>query len=454
MKRLLWREFREKWYWVPLLTAAASAPILFKDGYTFIGDLNIDRLIQWMLLPASLAALFGLGAYSSELARSTADFLFSRPISWKKMTAAKLITMLWIVIMAAMVSAVVYRIMCPVPYIKFATPLRLGEGIGISAGVMIVGYFIGAIFSVALPGTIGALTTLIAAAVFCATVFIGIGSLIEQAGIRKLMEPETFEPVWSFAGLIIGALVAAVIISRFGITLSTAARVKRYALIFILIALLLSLLDWNPTTRISYLSSKELDRGMVLSPDGRFAVLLSDLPQRAGLKIELLRLCDRKKVILPFRGVNDITWSITWAADGKLFMYRNLDTEHSSINVVWMTACGRLCIKSITAPPILYQYELLSPDHKIAILRSYENKSRKTKLLFLDVMRCRLLKCEVMLDRLGLEGIWWRSNTEIGYKVHSRGRQYSSSAASAFLMDDSVIPGVRHEFRTARVPRQ
>lgn len=154
MAQLLWKEYREKRLWLLLVAGAVVFVVLMKSAYTFIGDWNPGRSL-WDLLPCVLAILMGLSACSSELAGETASFLYSRPVSWKKLLLAKLAVGIGILAAAAIIGAIVYRVTCPAAYVRYATLGSLAQGVGEALLLTGLPYLVGFAMSVVLPGLLG-----------------------------------------------------------------------------------------------------------------------------------------------------------------------------------------------------------------------------------------------------------------------------------------------------------
>lgn len=153
MTRLIWKELREKWIWSLLITAAGVTIILMGQSFTFMIKNHGESL--WIILPCLVCMLFGASSFSSEIGDKTADFLFSRPVSWKKLTSAKLLTGLVIIILSVIIAEMMFVILCPVQYKPFLTIGNWSKGIAVSLLYLVSAYALGFTASVVLPGAFG-----------------------------------------------------------------------------------------------------------------------------------------------------------------------------------------------------------------------------------------------------------------------------------------------------------
>jgi hypothetical protein len=224
------------------------------------------------MIPMLIALFFGAGAFSSEIDRS-AQFLFSQPVSWKKLVAAKTIVGFAVLAASAVLTAVIYRLVCPEQYVRFATLERLGIGVYWAVIVIGIPYLAGLIFSTVLPGAAGGM--LVSA--------VATGLMILNTTLtQRYVHPDHgfWVIVFSTLGWPIGAVAAMLVTARFGLTLHTGDRIRRYSTVLIgvvgislMLSLVLCLPRLNPqrflprswfTGSASYAS---------IGPDGSHAVI-------------------------------------------------------------------------------------------------------------------------------------------------------------------------------------
>ena len=125
-RRLLWKEWRERRIVVAALAAAAIAPVVFGSGLSFSGD--IGAFSPWLLLPIALAIRLGTGMYAYDGDQDSGDFLFSRPVGWKAVAAAKILPGLAVVLAACVLAALAYILFAAPQYRPHITDERLAAG--------------------------------------------------------------------------------------------------------------------------------------------------------------------------------------------------------------------------------------------------------------------------------------------------------------------------------------
>lgn len=246
MKALLWKEYREKRLWVLMLTASAVLIIARGIGYTFIStggllDFTGGNWSDQCMIPMLVALFFGAGAFSSEIDKS-AQFLFSQPVSWKKLVAAKLIVGIGVIAASAVLTAVIYRLVCPEQYARFATPEHLGLGVVWAVVVTGIPYLIGALFSTVLPGGAGVIVGVVV-----------YGLMIAHFALYQSLLRESRVVPFSFLGWLIAPVAAMLVTARYGLTLQTADRIRRYAITVLgvlALSVLLCLVRLNPERTI------------------------------------------------------------------------------------------------------------------------------------------------------------------------------------------------------------
>jgi hypothetical protein len=424
MARLLWLEWRSKRVWALLLAASLLIPIFLGHGYcySFLGQPSGVTL--WHFAAFIMAVLLGTATFGSELAEGTADFVCSRPISWKKMLLAKLLVGLGIVAAGALLAVVASALLRPERYAGFVTPLNLAAGVAYAARQLGIAYLIGAGCAVALPGVVGGILTVLAA---------GCGMMVYTLAIAALIhgDPPGGEMIvylWAT-----GAALVTVLAARSWLTLPTGARVGRYALVVlgaVVVGTPAVVLVRDPA--VYPWQGGYLQRSSI-SPDGRYAfttVFRGHGPVRErGPYAVMLRLSDgaRAEVRLPAADGDDLLRLVEfthWTRSSAAFF--NLGGR--SVCIFRMYEDGTARLASVEVPGSLRHGSLVpSPDGKLAIVPT------RSELRVVDIEGARLLKTTIAgLPVADLEeanrtlpdsgAYWWQSNTEVGH-VDARGQR-------------------------------
>lgn len=395
MKRLLWKELREKRVLVLALIASASGPIIFGDNYKLLSDsftaVNTNPL-GWIALSIFAALCLGTSAHSSELG-GTADFARSRPISWKKLLAAKLIIGAASVLLAVVLAVVTFRIMLPARYFAFFNPAGLAPGIKWMLVTLGLSYLLGFICSVIVPSVMGGL------AICLLLLFSFVIELLWYQNAH--LTPIAW---WSFLFRLVGAAVAVVLISRFGMTLSASYRALRFTgvvLAFVAVGIPMNFHVPDPT------APDGRDIAWSLSPSGNYAGYMGDerVPGKHDTQIVnyLVRMSDGKKAKAP--GARDFSGSPT-------FWYKDTVASCSSDHV-WMgrmDSSGRLHESKFSIGGSGSDLGIVrqSPSGRFLLL------VRKQKgivwMADIDQMSGRMV-----VVGPGVQDYWWKSDTVIGY---------------------------------------
>ncbi len=219
MLRLVKKELREKQAWACLLMAVAVVGVAFDDlSGMYLGPESFTPGFSYALL-SLVAVLAGLSGMSSELAAGRADFLFSRPISWKRLLAAKAICALVVVFGVSLVGAAACALFLPHDYTQAVGLGRLATGtMSIFAGTALV-WICAAGFSCVLPGVFGSgvvALVVVFTSFFLDWIWMTIGSSSNADSISS-----TF---------VFAAPLATAVLLRFGVTLPAKERAKRFAL--------------------------------------------------------------------------------------------------------------------------------------------------------------------------------------------------------------------------------
>ncbi|MBI2843516.1 MAG: ABC transporter permease [Armatimonadetes bacterium] len=454
MKRLLWKEFRERWPWVAVLALSVLGVVVAGKGYTYCG--SFETFTGWVA-PSVLAALFlGMGAYSSELGWGTADFLHSRPITWKRILSAKLLFGILTIAIVCIVGAVLYRVTIPQAYAVHATVPALAEGAGIASLILTIAFLMGLVSSVVLPGAVGA------ALIFLAIV-VGLG--IEWAAVdpRARFEQGVVPnlPYWIITGWWLGASVAALVVLRFRITLPMPVRTKRYASMTLLTVAILSPLQFvGPFQHWEELFIRL--RQFNSSPSGDYILVMDYLdPSRFRRNWTIRHYADREACIKQVsymvrlsdgaRGEID-TWrvgsvrnpdgtvklwtypvsieSYAWAGEIAYDIYYSsdpMDSNRTRIDLykAWIDRSGDVRQSKVRLATIdrrSYRFRCLdSPDRRyfavLIVSRNTGDASLKIFDMWLDITRPDIIPLDDMITdpKSRRNDLWWESNTEIGY---------------------------------------
>lgn len=427
MRRLLWKEFKERRVWAVLW--AASMPgvaILARAG--FCG--TVDALSAWFALPFLLSLLVGAGAYSSELTGERATFAYSRPISWKKMLLAKSLFGITIAVGSCVLAAVGYRLFCPPQYLPFATFSRLAQGVGTMSLFMCSAYLGGLLCSVVLPGVSGGILVAIASLLLWSgieAVVVGSRTRSEDS-IDMLMN-------WLTYGQVLGTVAAATVVMRFGLTLSTRARVVRFSIVVLTALLSASILavtipnDWTARSFVR----KDYQWSSV-SPSGKYAFAFASIGTLLpGLDYDgsnyLVRLSDGKSWKMDLRGMGarydtleeygqgvGTGWESIpiwyWTSSDTLLFYHDPFRPASGICTVTVGPDDRLILQSVrvgSGNPRLVP----SPDGRylMVVSPSFSKGGGPTRLEFVDVEAARKIGPTIE----GARSWWWQSDHEVGY---------------------------------------
>jgi len=432
MRRLLWKEFRERRLWgATWVASVVGVGALAHAGY--IGGMG--QLSPWIKLPYFVSLAAGASAYVSELTGNRSAFAFSRPVSWKMMMLAKLLYGILIAVVAAALGAIAFRIFCPQEYLAFATFPQLVGGAGRLAWMMGSVYLAGLLCSTCLPGEAGGLLTVIAS-----MLVVGGAESASHAVFKGLNE--RILGLWLRNGQLVGTAVAAIVTARFGLTLSTRARAGRYAAVFLVVFAGMGALGLTvPNNWITARLRSECEWSSV-SPSGRYAFVRVGkcANEFFGLAIQsgyfdshdyLVRLSDGKTVNAAPLGVS-ITFSTyrhipvpggsgaetmplcNWTDEDTMFYYspppdgRRAANATGEIRTIKMAADGTLVSQSIRVGG-KWSWLLPSADGRFAMLVTYGTGT--ITLEFVDIEGARKLDEKVEMAA----AYWWQSDREVGY---------------------------------------
>jgi len=376
------------------LVASTSGLFVFGNYHLMLNNANSG----WIYLSVFAALFLGAGTYSSELAGGAADFARSRPISWKSMLAAKFMVGVGFVLATTLLMALVFRIVCPAQYLWFADPVGLAPSLALACSIMGSAYLFGLICSVALPTMMGGVAVVVLVWFSCLLEVL----FYQQFEVKPLA-------LWSMNLRVVGAGVAVVLISRFGLTMPTGWRMARFwaiVLIFAIVGIPMNFTVRDPLNR------RTQDFGWSLSPTGGYAVFTRQGPVDPGgksqIKTYLVRVSDGRKAEMD--GVNGTI------SESGVYWYE--DTIAAScygglICVGRMGSSGRLRRLSIRVHgDELYGAPVRqSPAGRYIMLAPLGSNAARTPVTIVDLEKMRGLH---ITAGPGIREYWWQSDTEIG----------------------------------------
>jgi len=402
MRRLLWKEWRERAVWVLPWAAATIITAVLGVGLRPCGPGTM--LSPWMALPPALALLAGLGAFSSEQVGSRASFLYSRALSWKQVLSAKVLFGLLAALGIGLLAALACRLLLPATYHPFMTPANLSLGVLETAGLALSAYLIGLCCSIVLPGPAGGLLVLL--------LWLGAGIMSMQLAVYLQHDADQLRLLFVPVAMLLAPVPTAVIIARFGLTLHATARFLRFALVLPVLITTGFLLDHTPLAKVGQRYCEVLFHPtgtttlVSVSPSGSFACAR----EYAGGPVRgywILRADGRR---LPLPAAQEYTW-----LEGDLLLACKDTSDHSGrrdLQVFWWD--GRL--ESRLFSKMKFNRIYPSPDRKTLLLVTYHD----LKLIHLDSGDKRVLK---NINAGGTIIAWWESDTVIGYLERETGQR-------------------------------
>ena len=309
MRRLLWKEWRERGIWFLLWTLAVVGLSAFGMGQRFTGALADQSM--WVFLLSGLDLLSGLLGYSSELVGERAVFLYSRAMLWKPLLVAKVLPGLLVTLISTVLGAVTCRLAAPAVYLPFVTPAHLLQGASETAGIAGASYLIGLGCSIVLPGIAGSIIALLC--------WFGLSMGVTQ--VQELLNKDN-TPIWLIVGMLSAPVVAMVVIARFGLTLSRTQRVVRFGLVLVSVMVAGLLLNQVPSARLALAGCFPPEvtepTSTSLSPHARFAAVMRFHINQ--WQVEWVDIATGKRIMLPSTAQNvlNVRWTAT---DDMLIIY-------------------------------------------------------------------------------------------------------------------------------------
>ncbi|HOF86500.1 MAG TPA: hypothetical protein PLZ36_00165 [Armatimonadota bacterium] len=245
MRRLLWKELRERGWWGLAWAAAILGVALFAHGQAFVGD-RAEMALPWYLLPLTLALLTGAGGYASDTAHGRAGFLCARPVSPWQILGGKLLFGALVAFGVPLLAAAIFYGTCDAVYRPFVTLPHVLAGVGDIGGKMGACYLLGLASSLVVPGVLGSLLTLSSVFIvaFAAAILSQLYLSAHQFAYIHPFAPTSsaVDPQAAFThearalallvavalGGVIAVIAAAAPLARVGLTLDTGERIKRF----------------------------------------------------------------------------------------------------------------------------------------------------------------------------------------------------------------------------------
>jgi len=451
MRRLFWKEWRERRWWALIWTLAILGIALFGGGQTFYGDhLLLTSPLQ--LLPLAIGLLTGAGAYAGELARSQS--VFSRPINRRALLTTKLLMAAVICLGASLLAAVITWCIMPAPYRHLATPANLLSGaLGVAAKNWLI-YLLGLTGSVVIPGLAGGVLTLIAALLPLVAVT-ALAELYLPSGFYSFSSEDVSLHQYAVAagltfGTWLGITAAGLSITRFAVVLGNDERIKRFTLVFLPLFLLCGLTGVLLPEGVARRLLLHREVGLTyISPTGQYAMVNEvwrpiniiyqpiQYPAPYGDMHYLVRLRDHRHQSLPSMGIawGDWNWNWHWITDKVACVYI-LGKER-----LILIYPDRGIAREVRLPGRLTYLQLSpSPDGRLLPVKVQCNREVSSKnlpevkheyyqlLIVLDLQTGQI-RGQWEIDNIYYPPyIWWKSNDMLAYRTMKRksGTKYFS----------------------------
>lgn len=409
MKVLLWKEFYEKRMWGLLWAVSIVLALGIKSNFC-----SGSLITNWTFLPIVLSFVMGAAAYSTELKENSVDFLYSQPIHWAKLLLVKAMFGLTVIFGSTLMSVVVFRFSCPDYYVDFITPDRVIFVVRSIAWFLWTCYLSGLFFSVVLPGVVGSLTVFVIC-LLPVTFLEWVGDNYVQASAVDM-----FHLGRSYI-ILVGPAIAALIILRFGLSLSIRSRAMKYGLVVLLISVTLPTLFMliPKETFISVFCERVCDKSSI-SPKGNYALIHYKwrFNNSAGVVSHslifreaqyLIRLSDGRATSLDCQLTSYKT--CTWLNNNTVYCY---STAAPGIQIIQLTPRGKAVCRYLKLSGNPMQIIPSSDGSKAIVM------SKGQQEIMIDILDTKTGKMVAPSIRQA-NACWWQSGTEVGY-LNSSGR--------------------------------
>ncbi|MCC6485188.1 MAG: hypothetical protein IT209_10115 [Armatimonadetes bacterium] len=410
IQRVFWKEWRERRILWLAVIAAAVAPVIFGSGMAFSGD--IQAFSPWFMLPAAVAVISGIAMFAKDGDQDGGDFLFSRPVRWQAIVAAKLLTGIAVVIVACALAALAYRVLAPSQYQPFIDQEHLSSGAGFLWWVTLIAFGAGFGSSALAPGKHASGMVFVAFwALTVFTVFLNT-AFREEIGWPRQDSADSISAACWF----VGGAVAAVFVTRFGLTAGFGYRLKVYALCIGSAFLALAAIEGAyhtmaannpPPRRLAGLDpdgTLSRDTFLSVSPDGRYGVMSAG---PSLVRIEGDRLIAVKRLAKSM-DIHPLRFGVTWTADGRAYWPQNQSLIIANPRSGNLVRVGMPAEASWLVP---------SPDGRYLVYAAGAS-SDDQRLYFVDLQTARQLKGMVQSK----SSAWWVDRDTVGY-TDSAGKQ-------------------------------
>jgi len=400
MKRLVWKEFRERRWWALIWALVILGVSLFGKGQAFYGEQGM-AFSPFLPLPFVIGLLIGAGSYAGELAQSQS--VFSRPITPRAVLAAKLLFAVIICFGAPLLAAVIAWCIA-----SDGTRFLMNPGTMLS-GALGVGwlyslcYLFGLTCSVVIPGYAGGILTLATVclplvAVLAMAEWLGAAYYYhgtnDPAGIRAALHSYAYFAGWLF-GCWLGVTCAGLAISRFALVLGKEERVKRFTVVFLPVFLACGIVGTLlPTGAVARLLMHWEVVSAIVSPTGKYALVAEErqpytfgytMPpgqysEAFGITKYMVRMSDRAR--LPVLRAKFNYWEWIWVSDDIAYAH---DWEKDRLMLVYP---GRGSSKLLKMQHNIRPYAV-SPDGRLLLMYGQHNKLEPEGYRFINGQQYR-----------------------------------------------------------------
>lgn len=429
MKRLIWKEWREKRLWLLVFFAfVAGTTMISHEGLSFGGSfLTTSPWVYVLLIPA---LLMGLSTFSRETGYECQDFLYSRAIGWKKVLGAKLLVDAAIMLLAIVAGAIVFWLFLPPSYMMFhGVGSKIASGAIIAFVVALMGYLPGFGASVVLPGMLGGGLVLCLVGITMgaeAVLVMGSGTARENS-------------VWPALILawVIAVIATSILMSKHGLGLSVKERARKYAICVAVIST--AMLLWTVPAANHYVNiiPTYTTISTDISPDGRIVLEIRRTAKDGIWELSLCRRSDGKTVQVG----NVISMSFDpsntygWSAPDTLVLFRGVWLGCSSdIVKMRMDESGHLIKHETSVMPMAGMLRtLLSPSGRYAFLREYRgetvHRARGTRdfcrICILDVAKMKPIFVDDFSNNT-ISGSRWESDNALTIMMVVKNEEHRS----------------------------